>query len=113
MEFKKLKERWCRQLAEQEKLALLRRAALLGKGPAIFEKYSIRKVFLFGSILEKKCTVNSDIDILVMPLKDENYWKLRFDLETAIGCPVDLYSQTDEAQFVKKIMDRGEVVYET
>lgn len=111
--FKKLKKRWNNQINEQQNIALQRRSALLDKGTKIFEKYSIKKVFLFGSVLEKRCSDNSDIDILLMPLHDDDYWKLRFDLEEAIGFPIDVYSQSDDPQFIKKIIERGELIYET
>lgn len=111
--FGKLKKRWNKQIAEQHDLSSQRRSALLNNGATIFEKYSIKKVFLFGSVLEKKCTINSDIDILLIPLNDADYWKIRFDLEEAIGFPIDIYSQSDDPQFVKKIMGRGEMIYET
>ena len=111
--FKKLKKRWNNQIAKQQHIASQRRSALLDNGTKIFEKYSIKKVFLFGSVLKKKCSNNSDIDILLMPLNDDDYWKIRFDLEQAIGFPIDVYSQSDDPQFIKKIMERGEVIYET
>lgn len=110
--FKKLKKRWNNQIDEQQNIASQRRSALLDNGAKIFEKYSIKKVFLFGSVLEKRCSSNSDIDILLMPLNDDDYWKIRFDLEEAIGFPIDVYSQSDDPQFIKKIMERGEVIYE-
>lgn len=111
--FSKLKERWNKQIDEQQNIALQRRSALLNKGTTIFEKYSIKKAFLFGSVLEKKCTLSSDIDILLISLNDDDYWKIRFDLEEALGFPVDIYSHSDDPQFIKKIMERGEVIYET
>ena len=100
--FRNLKKRWNSQIAEQQNIATQRKSALLGDGAAIFEKYSIKKVFLFGSVLEKKCTANSDIDILLIPLNDGDYWKIRFDLEETLGFPIDVYSQSDDPQFVKK-----------
>ncbi len=111
--FSQLKKRWNKQLSEQQNRASQRRSALIDNGTAIFKKYSIKKAFLFGSVLEKRCTINSDIDILIIPLNEADYWKIRFDLEEAIGFPIDVYSQSDDPQFIKKIMERGEVIYET
>ena len=111
--FHKLKKRWNNQIDEQQNRTSQRRSALLEKGAAVFEKYSIKKVLLFGSVLEERCSNNSDIDILLIPLNNDDYWKIRFDLEEAIGFPIDIYSHSDDPQFIKKIMERGEVIYET
>ncbi len=110
--FNKLKKSWGTKIAEQQKMALQRRSALLKNGPEIFQKYSIKKVFLFGSVLEKKCSTDSDIDILLTSLNESDYWKIRAELEKAVGFHVDVYSQSDDPQFIKKIMERGELIYE-
>jgi hypothetical protein len=40
------------------------------------------------------------------------YWALRHALETAPGYPLDLYTETDDAVFVAKLRERGQVIYE-
>ena len=109
--FDQLKNRWYRQAGERKKLTQQRLATLHQLGPQIFKKYGIKKVILFGSVLTGKCTTNSDIDMLLIPLADKDFWQIRHELEEAIGCRIDIYTQTDEPQFIEKIMARGKVIY--
>jgi predicted nucleotidyltransferase len=52
----------------------------------------------------------SDLDLLVIPVTAENYWPLRRDLEAVVDRPLDLYTQDDDPDFVRKIMERGEPI---
>ena len=61
----------------------------------MFKKYSTCKVIVFGSVAEGANTENSDIDILVVSLKNNQYWDLRYELEEAVDLPIDLYTDTD------------------
>jgi len=81
-------------------------------GDAGLERYGVQKVVLFGSVAEGRCGPRSDVDLLVQPVSNEHYWGLRRDLEDALGVPLDLYTDRDDPEFVKKIVARGEVVYE-
>ncbi len=82
------------------------------KGRTVFEKYGIRRAILFGSVAENRCCENSDIDIFVEPLSAEKFWTFRREFEEELDAPIDLYTDTDEGAFVKKIAERGVVVYE-
>ncbi len=85
---------------------------LLERGLAIFKKFDIRKVIVFGSVANGVCSGMSDIDILVMPLKNSQYWDFRFELEEAVDMPIDLYTDLDDPIFIEKIISRGETIYE-
>ena len=113
MNFDLLKKRWAEQVSEQKNLARQRQLALTNKGPAIFKKYSIKKAILFGSVLKERCTPRSDIDLFLTPLNDRDFWKIRHELEEATNCSVDVYSQSDDSQFVDKIIARGKTIYES
>ncbi len=66
---------------------------------------------LFGSAAENRSRTDSDIDLFVRPLKGDNYWDFIRELEDALDLPVDVYTDTDDEIFVKKILERGEVIY--
>ena len=85
---------------------------LLERGSTIFEKYGIRKVVVFGSVADGVCGEMSDLDILVIPLKNKQYWDFRYELEEAVDLPIDLYTDSDDPVLVKKIILRGETLYE-
>lgn len=79
---------------------------------SIFKKFGVKKAYLFGSTVRGSCLAQSDIDIYVEDLTGERYWQLWRVLEEVTGHSVDLYCQTDDTVFVKKIKERGEVIYE-
>ena len=85
---------------------------LLERGGTIFEKYGVRKVIVFGSVADGVCGDMSDLDILVMPLKNSQYWDFRHELEEAVGLPIDLYTDLDDPILVENITSRGEIYYE-
>jgi predicted nucleotidyltransferase len=54
---------------------------------------------------------NSDIDIYVSQLPAKFYWQFRHELEEAVQLPIDLYTDSDDPVFIKKIISRGEKIY--
>jgi predicted nucleotidyltransferase len=81
-------------------------------GKEIFKKYRIKKVVLFGSVLENRMSVTSDVDILVDPLSAEDFFSFQCSLEEKLNLPVDLHTMNEDRKFVEKILERGEVIYE-
>jgi predicted nucleotidyltransferase len=81
-------------------------------GKEIFKKYRIKKVVLFGSVLENRMSVTSDVDILVDPLSAEHFFTFQCILEDKLNLPVDLHTMNEDRKFVEKILERGEVIYE-
>ena len=112
MAFEKLQKRWEREQQDRKQLAETIREALLKKGVPIFRKYGLKEAYLFGSVLNQSCHEYSDVDLFVCPLAAEGYWSCLADLSESIGTRVDLYTQSDDSGFIKKIKARGELIYE-
>jgi predicted nucleotidyltransferase len=112
MAFEKLRKRRAierqRRKIRSEQLKFL----LLDRGLSVFKKFGICKVIVFGSVADGVCGDRSDLDILVMPLKNSQYWDFRHELEEAVDLPIDLYTDLDDPILVEKIISRGEILYE-
>jgi predicted nucleotidyltransferase len=78
----------------------------------VFEKYGIRKAILFGSVLDSRAGTSSEIDLLVLPFPEADYWQCRYELEDAFQCSLDLHGQDMNSWLAQKILARGEVIYE-
>ncbi|CAD7766639.1 MAG: hypothetical protein DNFNHJIP_00037 [Candidatus Argoarchaeum ethanivorans] len=112
MTFEKLKQKWIKDKKRRRAAASEMKNRLLTRGEPIFKKYGINKVVIFGSVADGRCGLTSDIDILVQPLSGEKYWEFRREIEDAVNSTIDLYTIGDDPVFVKKILSRGETVYE-
>ena len=112
MAFEKLKKRRAVKRKRRKIRSELVKSLLLERGIDVFKKFDIRKVIVFGSVADGICGEMSDIDILVMPLKNKQYWDFRYELEEAVDLPIDLYTDSDDPILVKKIISRGETLYE-
>ncbi len=86
----------------------------------ICDSLPVKRLGLFGSVLNKKFTSESDIDVLVlfdekqeMDLFD-NYFKLKEKLEEVFHRQVDLVIDKDfENPFFKKSIEQSrEIIYE-
>jgi predicted nucleotidyltransferase len=112
MAFEKLKKR---RAVEREKRKIRSerfKSLLLERGLAVLKKFGIRRVIVFGSVADGLCDDMSDLDILVMPLRNSRYWDFRYELEEAVDLPIDLYTDLDDPIIVEKIISRGETLYE-
>jgi len=112
MKFDKLKKKWERDRIRRKEDSELRQKLLREKAIPVFKKFRISKVVLFGSAAENRSRPDSDIDLFVRPLPGKDYWDFIRELADVIGIPVDVYTDTDDEVFVKKILERGEVIYE-
>jgi len=101
-----------RKLAELGRREAEQRREKLQGLESILKKFGVKKAYLFGSTVRKFCSADSDIDLYVEDLTGEMYWELWRMLEEATGHSIDLYCQSDDSVFVKKIKERGEVIYE-
>lgn len=72
----------------------------------------IKKVVLFGSIVDGEFNECSDIDIYIENITGEEYYKIKRLLEDELSKEIDIYTQTDNERFVNKIMQKGIVIYE-
>jgi predicted nucleotidyltransferase len=112
MAFEKFKKRRAFKREMQQIRSERLKTLLLERGVAVIKKFDIRKVIVFGSVADGVCDDRSDIDILVMPLKNSKYWDFRHELEEAVDLPIDLYTDLDDPVLVEKIISRGETIYE-
>lgn len=61
--------------------------------PILSQRYGVRELALFGSVVRNQVTKDSDIDILVRfdgPATSKAYFGTQFYLEDLLGHPVDL-----------------------
>ncbi len=110
--FEKLKERWIKEQKERVENSQKRVQELKGLIP-IFQKFSIQRAYLFGSVSNNSCGSGSDIDLYIEILDNKLYWEILRDLESACSYDIDLYTQSDDPQFIKKIKERGIKIYES
>lgn len=73
---------------------------------------SIQRMTLFGSAAAGRAETASDADVLVEGLCPEEYFLLRRFLAERLEREVDLHSDTEPADFVRKARERGACVYE-
>lgn len=110
-DYSRLEQRW----AEQRDAAARLSAALLAQveqaGGEVLRRYHASRALVFGSVAEGRAHDRSDIDLVVLGTAPTDYWNLRRDLEEALGRPVDLHTESDDARFVAKMIERGRLVY--
>ena len=110
--YTKLKQKWRNAAEQRRQEAATAKETLVKEGKPIFQKYSIRKAAIFGSLVEHRFERRSDIDLYVEPLSNDHYWEFEHELEEALGFPIDLYTDKDDKHFIRKILSRGEVIHE-
>jgi len=112
MDYQKLRQKWEADSLIRKQISHKVKSRLLAKGIPVLKRFGIGKAILFGSVLNGRCDDHSDVDLLVAPLTGDQYWVFRHELEQALEFPVDVYTQDDDPGFIKKMGDRGEVIYE-
>lgn len=110
--FNSLHNKWKQMEQDRHVYSREVKRRLIEDGMDIFKKYKIKKVVLFGSVLENRMCASSDIDILVDPLSAEHFFSFQCSLEEKLNLPVDLHTMNEDKKFVEKIFKRGEVIYE-
>ena len=111
--FDKLIADWKRQKMDRKTHSEMIRRRIDEKGTDLFVRYGIEKVVLFGSIEKEQGDSESDVDLYVEPLSPDRYWRFRHELEEAIGVSLDLYTVGDDPVFIRKILERGRIIYGT
>ena len=82
------------------------------KGTRVFEKYRVKKAFLFGSMVEGNITELSDVDIAIVgDLDFHEFSQLFTDIESILGFEVDLW-MIDDLPFKNDILKKGMKIYE-
>jgi predicted nucleotidyltransferase len=103
MAFEKFKKRRAAELARRKIRSDRVKLLLLERGLSVFSKFGVSKVIVFGSVADGVCSEMSDTDILVMPLKNNQYWDFRYELEEAVDLPIDLYTDLDIQSWLKRL----------
>ena len=79
----------------------------------IIAEFNVEKVVLFGSLIDKeKFTESSDIDIGLIGLDKNDFFKLYSRLTDRIPWPIDLVDLDEDPKFKIKILERGEIIYD-
>lgn len=84
------------------------------------EKYRVKELYLFGSVLTERFSDTSDVDVLVqfgdIDLNDyfDNYMDFKDELEALLGRPVDIVeNQAVRNPIFRRILDREKkLIYE-
>ena len=112
MAFEKLINRRAVERQKRKNRSKQIKSLVLERGLDVFKKYGIHKIVVFGSVANGVYGEMSDIVILVMPLKNSQFWNFRFEIAEAIVLPIDLYTDLDDPIFVEKIISRGDTIYD-
>lgn len=73
---------------------------------------AIKKIIIFGSYLNDRFNKNSDLDLYIEKITGEDFYNIKRILEDKLEIDVDIYTQTDSQEFIDKIKERGEILYE-
>jgi len=84
------------------------------------ENHKVKQLYAFGSVLEKRFSDNSDIDLIVDfqsvdPIDyAENYFALKFSLQDLLERPIDLLEQRAilNKYLLKSINESKRLIYE-
>lgn len=84
------------------------------------ENHKVKQLYAFGSVLEKRFSDNSDIDLIVDfqsvdPIDyAENYFALKFSLQDLFERPIDLLEQRAilNKYLLKSINETKRLIYE-
>jgi uncharacterized protein len=80
--------------------------------PHLQRLFGVRSLALFGSTARGTAQAGSDIDILVAftgPANSKQYFGAQFYLEDALGCPVDLVTDTALRKELRPYIEREAV----
>ena len=82
--------------------------------------HKVKTLFAFGSVLTDKFTPNSDVDLVVDihsedPIEyAENYFELKFKLQSLLKKPIDLLEQKGirNSHLIQRINNTKQMLYE-
>jgi predicted nucleotidyltransferase len=74
-------------------------------------KYDFSRAYIFGSVVKKgRFRYESDVDIAVFDLKNENFFRLMSDISNSLGREVDLY-QIEIDEFLRKTIEETGILW--
>lgn len=76
----------------------------------ISEKYSVKRVVLFGSSLDAK-KKSRDIDIAVEGIASRDFFRYYGELLFALSKPIDIVELSGTSKFVNLIRHEGVILY--
>ena len=100
------------------------RALIKGKKENLFYKFnklifeladkynSIKKVYIYGSILNDNFNILSDLDVYIEEISAKEFWEIYRILNKSIDIEIDLYTQNDDPFLIKTIKNDGKIIYE-
>ncbi len=75
--------------------------------PKLAEKYGLREAYVFGSLTKPNgFRRNSDVDLAVEGLRNEDYFALRAELVRAVGREIDIL-QLERHPWRERILESG------
>ena len=107
---------WRERLKKEEKRRLEQakkaRIVALQCSRLLVEKYKVKRVYLFGSLVEGYFRLSSDIDLAVEGLPPDLYFRALSELwDKSKGYKVDLIP-LEEADYPDEIKQKGKILYE-
>ena len=101
------------QQKEIERYRQQKRQKLLKAIIELSQKYdNLKQVIVFGSFIQEHFKTSSDLDLYLENISPKEYYEIKRFIEDRINMPVDLYTQSSDTGFIKKIKKRGELIYE-
>ena len=82
---------------------------LIRDKPFLAARYGVVRLALFGSTVRDEARTDSDIDIVVSfdgSATSERYFGVQFHLEDALGCPVDLVTESALRHELKPFIEK-------
>jgi predicted nucleotidyltransferase len=76
----------------------------------IASKFGVTKLVLFGSCLDSLANAR-DIDLICEGMKNEDYFKMGAEMESAAGITVDVVPLEPKTPFVEYNLRKGRVLY--
>jgi predicted nucleotidyltransferase len=110
--FHAMHDKWKREREIRYRRSQAVKSLLTQKGEEVFKKFQVNKVVLYGSVLEYNMREHSDIDILVDYLPPEIFFAFQCQLEELLNVPVDVHTMDEDEKFTRKVLERGEIIYE-
>lgn len=105
------------RIAEQQRALDERRAAAVASARELAgllaARHGARKVYLFGSTTNSLFSSESDIDLGVLGIRPEQFFKAWADVNARSWAPVDLVALESAPETLRnRILDEGKLIYE-